>query len=285
MPLPYRFALALAFALPVTTPALAANCGDRAGPGKSDVPCSCGDTVITSTRLTSADPVVFTGGGDTVCAGQGLIIGGNRVRLDCDDLELRGDFGGNGIDSVGFDGARVESCELWEFLHGVRASDCSGFRLSGSQMMENGVNGLFMASCNESSISGNVVEENGGNGIELIDSNDNSIKGNETRGNANGIDLQNSRGNSVSGNLSEDNDQDNLELGDSVNNAIKGNTFQGATFAGIHILSTFSNGNVFRKNTLSGNGTFDVHNGSNAGDNAFKGNTCTSALGPDVDCP
>jgi parallel beta-helix repeat protein len=143
-----------------------------------------------------------------------------------------------------------------------------------------------MTNCSDASVRGNRVEGSNGNGIELIDSNGSSVKDNEVRqSNGNGIDLQNSRGITVSGNLSEDNLQDNLELGDSMNNEIKGNTFEGATFAGVHILSSTSHGNVFRKNTLSGNGSFDVHNGSSAGDNGFKGNACGSSLGPDVDCP
>jgi parallel beta-helix repeat protein len=279
------FALAL-LGLLVAAPALAANCGDRAGPGKTDIPCSCGDTVVTSTRLTGADPVVYSGGGDTVCADQGLVIGADRVRLVCENLELRGDGSGNGVESTGFNGVRVERCVLREFLHGVRASDCGSFRSSDNLMTSNIVNGLLMTSCHESRVSSSVAEDNNGNGIELIDCSASSVKDTVARSNnGNGIDLQNSRGNTLSGNVSEDNDQDNLELGDSVNNVVKGNLFQRATFAGIHILSNSSHGNVFRKNTLAADGTFDVHNGSIAGDNNFTGNGCASSLGPDVDCP
>lgn len=292
MSLPRRVALTLSLlallALLAAAPALAANCGDRAGPGKTDIPCSCGDTVVTSTRLTGSDPVVYSGGGDTVCADQGLVIGADRVRLDCGNLELRGDGSGNGngVESTGFNGVRVERCLLREFLHGVRASDCDRFRSSDNRMTSNVVNGLSMTSCHESRVSNSVVVNNNGNGIELIDCSASLVKNTVAlNNNGNGIDLQNSRGNTLSGNVSEDNGQDNLELGDSVNNVVKDNLFRRATFAGIHILSNSSHGNVFRKNTLAANGSFDVHNGSIAGDNNFNGNSCASSLGPDVDCP
>lgn len=78
--------------------AWAADCGDTAGPGGTDVPCSCGDTLVTNTTLVSpnsdpvnGDPVVSTVGADT-CPGDGLLmapptltrmtlnLGGNAIR-------------------------------------------------------------------------------------------------------------------------------------------------------------------------------------------------------------
>jgi hypothetical protein len=52
-------------------PDFAPNCGDAAGPGGTDLACSCGDTVVTDTTLDlSFDPVVTT-----TCHGDGLRLG------------------------------------------------------------------------------------------------------------------------------------------------------------------------------------------------------------------
>lgn len=48
----------LVFLLAAGAPGVAgaAECGDSAGPGGTDVPCSCGDRVITDTTLDATDP-------------------------------------------------------------------------------------------------------------------------------------------------------------------------------------------------------------------------------------
>ncbi len=78
--------------------AWARDCGDTAAPGGINVPCACGDTVVTNTTLISpnadpanGDPVVSTADADT-CPGDGLLmappnltrmtlnLGGNAIR-------------------------------------------------------------------------------------------------------------------------------------------------------------------------------------------------------------
>jgi hypothetical protein len=57
----------------------AAACGDTTGPGGTDVPCSCGDTVTTETTLTSVDPIVNVDPA-VGCPFDGLTVAG--VHLD-----------------------------------------------------------------------------------------------------------------------------------------------------------------------------------------------------------
>jgi parallel beta-helix repeat protein len=197
-------------------PAAAADCGDKAGPGRSDVPCSCGDSLVTSTRLTVEDPVVFTGGGDTGCPGNGLFIATDGVRLDCDGRLLNG----NGAGGVGI-GIRVvasrvsiQRCSVQNFSYGVLASDGTRLKLSRSQLLQNRFGVALM--CDQSSLSGNIVSNN--------------------------------------------------------------------EVAGIYLDVGYQRISV-RKNALSNNEVLDIDNAGAAGANRFKGNTCDSSQGPDVDCP
>jgi parallel beta-helix repeat protein len=197
-------------------PSAAADCGDKAGPGRSDVPCSCGDTLVTSTRLTVDDPVVFTGGGDTACSGSGLFLFADKVRLDCDDLTLIGNGVGAGGIGLRVTASRVsiQSCSVQNFSYGVLASDGSRLQLSRSQLTGNNF-GVALQS-DESSLSGNIVSLNEITGIY--------------------VDVGTQR-------------------------------------------------NSIRKNSLNTNGDLDIDNASATGANRFKGNTCQSSDGPDVDCP
>lgn len=68
------------------------TCGDGHGPGGSDNPCACGDTVATDTTLDPGfDPVA-----SSVCAGNGLIVGAG-VRLDLGTTSLTGSDNGDGL--------------------------------------------------------------------------------------------------------------------------------------------------------------------------------------------
>ncbi len=70
----------------------AINCGDKTGPSGSNVNCSCGDTVTTTTKLNAADTVLSTGPAD-VCAGDGLIVA-SGVFLTLKGGVIRGSGGG-----------------------------------------------------------------------------------------------------------------------------------------------------------------------------------------------
>src|SRR5262245_13913713 len=109
--------------LMAAAPVSAAECGDKAGPGGSDVPCSCGDTLVTSVELSAEDPVVYTGGGDTPCAGDGLVVAADGVWLDCRDEQIHGGATGTGIATTGFDGLKIQDCHVYGFEHGIHVTD------------------------------------------------------------------------------------------------------------------------------------------------------------------
>lgn len=101
----------------------AASCGDTAGPLHTRVPCACQDTVVTSTRLRSTDPVV-----SSVCtSGNALTIGADKIVLDCRGLSIRGGSPGAALTPAaglrGIFGQRsgvtVKNCSVQVFTNGI----------------------------------------------------------------------------------------------------------------------------------------------------------------------
>ncbi len=83
--------IGLAIFLTMGGAAWGADCGDGVAV------CSCGDKVVADTTLDAAtDPVVFTGGADTVCPGNGLVVAGG-VELDLDGNRIKGSGTGFGV--------------------------------------------------------------------------------------------------------------------------------------------------------------------------------------------
>lgn len=131
-------------------PALAKRCGDAVD--GADVPCACGDFVVSNLTLSAADPVVHA-----TCAQDGLIVraedGRGSIRIDLNGFTLRGQGAGSGIQVIdgGPGGARIVSSRGSAVLSGfddgitargsdgialledvvVRASRRDGVRLSG----------------------------------------------------------------------------------------------------------------------------------------------------------
>ncbi len=97
----------------------AASCGDTAGPNKTRVPCACGDTVVTSTRLRATDPVVTIACTET---DEALIIGADNITLDCRGLAISGgsaeEFAFHGIFSDR-NGVTIQNCTVQFFFDGI----------------------------------------------------------------------------------------------------------------------------------------------------------------------
>lgn len=91
--------------VPVPVP----ECGGTAGPSGEDVPCDCGDTVVTDTRLvrnpsaSNHDPVC-----STTCEGDGLEIGGPGLFLAFDEFAITGNGTGTGLRVSELDGVEIK---------------------------------------------------------------------------------------------------------------------------------------------------------------------------------
>ncbi|MDX2170613.1 MAG: right-handed parallel beta-helix repeat-containing protein [Deltaproteobacteria bacterium] len=124
--------LAVAGTWLATMPAFAKRCGDAVD--GADVPCACGDFVVSNLTLSAADPVTHT-----VCPQDGLVVrsedGRGAIRVDLHGFTLRGSGVGSGLQVVdgGPGGARIVSgggsALLIGFDDGVTARGSDGIAL------------------------------------------------------------------------------------------------------------------------------------------------------------
>jgi hypothetical protein len=113
-------------------PASAKRCGDAVD--GEDVPCACGDLVVSNLTLSAADPVTAD-----VCAEDGLVVraeeGRGAIRVDLHGFTLRGNGVGSGVQVVdgGPGGARIVSSGgtalLVGFDDGITARGSDGVAL------------------------------------------------------------------------------------------------------------------------------------------------------------
>jgi hypothetical protein len=114
----HRFVWILLLVSLIGSPALAAVCGDNVG--GQDIPCGCGDTVVSSLVLTD-DPVTTER-----CKRHGLIVSAGRtqtgVEIDLNGKTLRGSGKGAGlwVTSGGRDGVRIVSNNGQALIEGFR---------------------------------------------------------------------------------------------------------------------------------------------------------------------
>ena len=180
----------------------AADCGDTAGAGGIDVPCSCGDTVITNTTLISpsqdpvnGDPVVSTADADT-CPGDGLLmappnltrmtlnLGGNAirgsglagsvglkiigagVRVNIRNGTLRNFETGLTNAGSGTGDARVREISAVQNVDGI-SLEGNSHELDSNQALDNTNIGIQVTG-NSNVLIFNQASRNGNNGIEVI---------------------------------------------------------------------------------------------------------------------
>lgn len=237
----------------------AVACGDSAGPGGTDVPCACGDTVITTTILDAAtDSVVSTGPGDA-CAGAGLLVGADGITLDLGQNTLRGTaFAGSGVSLVGRSDVIVQNGAVTGFDTGVMLSGSSDNLVTQLSITDN-ARGIVLDG-SVGATAGNVLTRNaiadGAAGIELVAANGpprNEVVGNVVSGSTRGI-----------------------LVTDGSDNLVEKNTVTGC-FIGIQI--TAGGGNLVRNNQSMDNGDDGIFVASCDGGNAFLVNRVLRNLG------
>ncbi len=190
------FISAIALLSVFQAPAWAANCGDKASAGGTNVVCNCGDTVTTNTKLVTNpadpnfDPVISTGAGD-VCPGHGLFITSSNVFLSLRGGTIRGG-GGVGIGLIGaLTNVTVEKGTIEGFGFAVSVFSASDSvsnskiqkirarqNASGNGIEGHGSNHIF--SFNESKL-------NGGSGIAVLGSGHNFTYNSTSSNRENGL--------------------------------------------------------------------------------------------------
>jgi copper-binding protein NosD len=185
--------LGLAIFLALTGTAWAANCGDTAGPGGTNVPCSCGDTVITNTTLISpavdpvkGDPVVSTNDTD-VCTGDGLIMNTAKVNLSLGGNAIRGSGVGVGVRIVGVNiKVTIRSGIIRGFDTGLASDTGSSIKnslISNVTATENLGSGIILEG-SDNELNTNAALANGDTAIQ-VEGNDNDLLFNRVSHNAN----------------------------------------------------------------------------------------------------
>jgi parallel beta-helix repeat protein len=256
-----------------------------------DIPCQCGDTVMSSYVMTT----------DLVdCPGDGLIIGANDVVLNCDGHDVIGDGSASwddmtyGVVINGKTHVTIEQCTVSHFLHGIYLTGWSNFAIvQESDISENVAYGILDAQGQFGTFEGNELHDNGRDGIYLanpswrsiIRSNraynngdfnnerwagihtlsiNNVIENNEVFGQNYGIWLYySSKNNTITNNSAYENNYGIKTDTLASNTRIQGNTVTNNFVSGIFLTS--SENNVF-SNTIIGNPVFD------SGTNLWVGN-------------
>lgn len=197
-------------------PAWAADCGDTAGPGGTNVPCSCGDTVVTSTVLNGTDPVLSTGPAD-VCPADGLYIGASGITLSLGGKTIRGSGSGTGLSLGGFDDVTIKRGFVDAFDVGVSvsfghgnvvsnvtasnvavgfdlfgasgdaASGVPGNQLSANVVAAGSVNGIVLDASHENIVEKSKITGASLEGIVLYDSSRNVVRNNQVSGSGAGV--------------------------------------------------------------------------------------------------
>jgi parallel beta-helix repeat protein len=219
-----------------------------------DIPCYCGDFVLSDTKLNGGDPVTFT-----TCAGEGLVIGADDITLNCDNLSLTGDGSGNGngVRFITFgSGVTVKNCFISGFANGIEADLCSGLTFKSNKVLFNNENGINLFYAVNSLLKANFVHDNGDDGISL-DSNSygNTVDGNKANSNGGaGIDVEGtSNGNSITHNTAERNEEAGIDLEENATgNSVAQNLVRRNNSDGIRVEES-ADGNFITSNEVSDN--------------------------------
>ncbi len=137
------------------------TCGDTSGPGGTDLPCRCGDTVTTDSAVDDEEPVVSSGPSD-VCSGPALIVAPG-VSLNLRDSRLRGDGSSCGIIVKG--GAAVRRGIVSGFADGICGRG-DGMTILSITAKENSDSGIEVTG-NGNAIRKNTARLNDGDGMRV----------------------------------------------------------------------------------------------------------------------
>ena len=221
---------------------LAIGAGWGSGAGANDL---CGLTLTGNLRLDH----------DLVCAGDGLIVGADGIRVDLNGHSITGSGIGTGIVVVGRTDVTIEGGVVQNFAVAIRLNDATGVVIRHGEFAGNGELLDMQAGTIGNSIKENVFRDSTVRAIMLRGNvRDNEIKNNTLIGNRLGI----------------------LVFA-GADNEIKDNFVSGSSLAGIR-LNVFATGNVIKDNTIAASAAgfeFLVTPTGSAIGNELKANTIT----------
>jgi len=210
----------------------------------------CGATIVANLTLDH----------DLTCAGDGLTIGADGIRVDLNGHTITGSGSGVGIGVTGRTDVSIVGGTVRNFEAGVRVIDSKSVVVTGNEFRENTDGVDCQAGCVENTIKENGFWDNRSRGIMLrSNSRDNVVKENTFTGNRVGV----------------------LVFG-GVDNTVKENIVLGSGLAGIR-LNVIATGNLIMENTvLSNPAGIDVSvtpTGSAAGNTLVKNTIAMNACG------
>jgi parallel beta-helix repeat protein len=183
------------------------------------VPCACGDTVTTSTRLRASDPVVAA----ACTADEALTIGTDHITLDCRGLALRGasveEPGLRGIFGIR-DGVTVQNCTVQFFIDGI---ELLGHRNRILANVALDTFGGIVVDGDDNRIEGNRSERALLEGIVVLGGKKNLVAWKQATHGFDGIVFSGERG-SITYNVANENGRHGITLVDGSNNLFLGNT-------------------------------------------------------------
>jgi parallel beta-helix repeat protein len=203
----------------------------------------CGATIVDDLKLDH----------DLICAGDGLIVGADGIRIDLNGYTIAGSGSGVGIAVTGRTDISIAGGTLRNFAVAVRVNTSNDVVIKHNEFVQNGEGIDLQSGSVGNTIKDNVFRDSATRGIMLrSNSRDNDIKNNTFTGNRVGI----------------------LVFG-GVDNTLKANIVSGSSLAGIR-LNVIATGNVLKDNTVSSNVVgieFIVTPTGSATGNDLKGNT------------
>jgi parallel beta-helix repeat protein len=181
---------------------------------------SCGATIVDDLRLEH----------DLACAGDGLAVGADRIRIDLNGHMLAGGGTGAGITVTGRTDVTISGGIITGFAVGIRVSNSTDLTVKQNEFDGNPEGIDFQAGSVGNTVKDNVFINSATRAIMMRGNvTDNDIRNNRFTGNRIGI----------------------LIFG-GVGNTVKDNVVSGSTVAGIR-LNVLAAGNVIKANTLTTN--------------------------------
>jgi parallel beta-helix repeat protein len=232
----------------------------------------CGATIVTNLRLDQ----------DLTCAGNGLIVGADGIRLNLNGHTIAGSGSGVGINVAGRSGVSIVGGTVQNFPTGVLVLNSTAVVVKDNQLVHNGDGVDLQAGSIGNTIKGNHFQDNTMRGIMLrSDTSANVIKDNTFAGNRVGILLFGAARSTVKGNTLSFSGLAGIRINViAANNLIQENTVV-SNPAGIEFIVTptgSSIGNTLRENTLALNtcGLKGPVAGNTLKGNLFEGNAADS---------